>query len=118
MSNKWFYLVMGGVFMITMSVLLFGGFLHMMILESESWQYLTFFAFAGTSSMITGILMMFDAVNLKVKYEVGEAVKATEGDEEKSEVRKDIAEQEKRHIRFLTEKSESLRPDNFKKNRG
>lgn len=74
-----------------------------------------FFAFSGASSMITGVLMMFDAVTQKTKGEVENAIKKQEG-EDKSEAEKKLAEQEKNHIEFLIQKSESLRPEKFKKN--
>lgn len=115
MDNKWFYLVIGGVGMITISALLFGGFLHMLSFSSSQWGYLSFFAFAGASSMITGVLMMFDAVTQRVKSIVEKAIRKQEG-KNKSKAEKKLAEQEKNHIDFLIRKSESLRPKKFKKN--
>lgn len=113
-KNKWFYLVVGGVLMITISALLFGGFIHGLV-QASGWGYLTFLAFTGSSSMITGILMMFDALNQKVRHEVEETIKRQEGEYDE-EAEKQLAEEEKEHINFLVKRSESLKPERLKRN--
>lgn len=100
--------------MITISALLFGGFIHALVQASGSWAYLTFLAFSGFSSMITGILMMFDALNDKVRHEVEETIRTKEGKYDE-DAEKQLAKEEKEHIEFLVKKSESLRPEKLKK---
>lgn len=111
--SKWFQLAVGGILTILLSVFLFGGALHCLLVPPVQWWTLAATSTGAVASFITGLLMMFDAAECRMETYIDEAIKAQQGEYEK-ETERQIEEEEKRYIDSLIEKSESLRPEHLK----
>ena len=113
MLNKTcFRLLGGGIAMLCVSGIIFGGFIHTLIMNPSSVAYITFFAFSGASTLVTGVLMMFDCMKHKIKEEIRRA-----SGERNPETPSDIEEEDVQHMNELASEVERLRPQNIEKSR-
>ena len=109
MLNKTcFRLLGGGIAMLCISGIIFGGFIHTLIVNPSSLAYITFFAFSGASTLVTGVLMMFDCM----KHKIREEIRRASGKKQNS----DVEEKDVRHMNELANEVERLRPQNIEKN--
>jgi len=111
LSKTWFHLLLGGVGMFTLSAVIFGGFIHTLIISPGSLAFLTFLIFSGASSMASGILMMFDSMKYKVREEVGRAIRRKENSDDTVVVKKEDQE----HMDKLLDRCERLRPEHLER---
>ena len=116
LKNNWFQLTIGGILMVTISTFLFGGVIYNLVINPASWIYIAFLAFSGASTMVIGILMLFDAATQRVEKQLKKGIKQQEGDFSQ-ETKKRLREEEQEYIQSLIQRSEKLRPENLKKNR-
>lgn len=113
MLNKTcFRLLGGGIAMLCVSGIIFGGFIHTLIMNPANLGYITFFAFSGASTLVTGVLMMFDCMKHKIREEIRRA-----SGERTPETYGDIEEEDVEYMDKLASEVEKLRPQNIEKSR-
>lgn len=113
MLNKTcFRLLGGGIAMLCVSGIIFGGFIHTLIMNPSSVAYITFFAFSGASTLVTGVLMMFDCMKHKIREEIRRA-----SGKRNPETPSGIEEKDIEHMNKLASEVERLRPQNIEKSR-
>ena len=100
----------GGIAMLCVSGIIFGGFIHTLIMNPSSLTYITFFAFSGASTLVTGVLMMFDCM----KYKIREEIRRASG-ERNPESCDSIEEKDVEHMNELASEVERLRPRSIEK---
>lgn len=107
-DKTWFRYLIYGISMICLSALVFGGFIYTFIMNPSSWIYLSLLAVGGASTLVTGILMLFDSVEEKLRHEF-----LNKGKKKK----KTLSEQQndKRKIDSLVRECERLKPDSVQK---
>lgn len=111
LSKTWFRLLLGGIGMFTLSAVIFGGFVHTLIISPGSLAFLTFLIFSGASSMASGVLMMFDSMKYKVREEVERAIRRKENPNEAVVVK----EEDQEHMDELLSRCERLRPEHLER---
>lgn len=97
--------------MFVLSAVIFGGFVHTLIISPKSLAFLTFLIFSGASSMASGVLMVFDSMRYKVREEVGRAIRHRETPAAAAMVK----EEDHEHIDKLLDRCERLRPEHLEK---
>jgi hypothetical protein len=103
--------MLAGSLMILLSVFIFGGLLHASIFnESSSWIYVIFLTFSSTSSLVTGILMIFDAGHYRIKEEMKKTDLKKFGIENPELI---LNKTQKSHILSLQKDCEKLRPESL-----
>lgn len=96
--------------MITLATVLGGGFVHGLAAGID-WTYLTFLSFSTISTMIGGILMIFDSCSQKVENQVKQILDKQDEDPTDSLLEK----KQKEKLEFLAKLSEDLKPDDLTK---
>lgn len=112
-KKKWLYVTIGGILMIIFSIALLGNAIYVLAVPSFNFWSFAFSSSSGVASLITGILMLFDAAKERVLYYVKNSIKKQEGKYTKESDKK-IAYKEDEYINSLSEKTKSLRPEQTK----
>lgn len=98
--DNWIKYLVVGVLMISLSNIIFGGLAYAIMLKSIYWTYLTFLGVGGFSSLVSGVLMVYDSLRLRVMKEVkGERHEGVNKDRIKN------------HIKFLREEAIRMNPE-------
>lgn len=106
--------MLAGSLMILLSVFIFGGLLHTSVFNgSSSWIYMIFLTFSSTSSLVTGILMIFDAGHYRIKDEIKKTDLKKFGINNPELI---LNKTQKNHITSLQKDCEKLRPESLSKN--
>lgn len=104
LNKSWSNLLISGVLMTCLSVVIFGGLIHLFITNPESWLYIGFLLVSGFSTFVSSILMLYDSLKLKLKKELKKNKK-------KQNAR---TEEIKDHIKILSEEADRIKPESMR----
>lgn len=103
-----------GAGMIILSAIISGGLLYSIIVSPGSWLYMATLSCGAASSLITGLLMLFDAARYKVRQDVKSIMNIKGGKRKSGSSEKETSADVQKQIKSLSQDCERLRPESMK----
>lgn len=104
-SSSWINYFVAGVGMILISNLIFGGIVFTFLTTSQfGFPFIMFLVFGGISTVMSGILMIYDSLKVKVKNDISE-----------QKEKKCKTSEVKNHIKVLHKEADRLKPEKYQK---
>lgn len=103
MNETWIKYLVAGILMISLSNMIFGGLAFIIMEQTLYWASELFLGVGAFSSLVTGVLMVYDSLRMRIKKDMIKESGLKQIDKNKV----------KNHIKLLHEEAEKVKPENM-----